>query len=121
MPGEIVVYAAMIVLVGWACWWASTRQEALLGFGAVLVGGLLTSHHAYFTDCMILLPAVLVVRSADVPLWLRTLSLLVLLPIPLLLSRPSAYLVQGALLVILVAMAMAVALPVEPELETAKL
>jgi hypothetical protein len=106
LPAEFYLQLAMTGAVAWACWKAATSTDRLYGFAAVLVGGLLTSYHSYFTDCMILLPAVLVIRSSDSRRILRTLSLLLLLPIPLLLSRPESYLAQGALLVVLFAMAL---------------
>lgn len=95
------------VAVGWACWRASEQANRLYGFSAVIVGGLLTSYHSYFTDCMILLPAVLVLRDIDARPWLKKLSLVLLVPAPLLIAGPSSVLVQALLVVVLFTMALA--------------
>jgi hypothetical protein len=50
-----------------AVWLISRRSDFEYALAAVLVGGLLISHHAYPQDCTLLLPALLIlmVRSSD--------------------------------------------------------
>jgi hypothetical protein len=99
--------AAVGIAVCWACWKAAKAQEPAYGFAAVLLGGLLVSRHAYFSDCVVLLPVSLILRTFDGRRLLKTLSLLLILPVPLLAPRPAPYLIQIALIVIFFAIALA--------------
>ena len=74
---EVAGAVVAAVLVGVAAR-SGSQQWAL---GALLLGGLLTSHHAYIPDCTLLLPAALAMASeADRP-WQRYLALFLLAPI----------------------------------------
>ena len=55
---------AASLLVGAAVLAVVRRADFAAGLAAVLVGGLLVSHHAYLYDCMLLLPALLIALPA---------------------------------------------------------
>ena len=61
---ELVLDLAVAILV----WSIIRRADFVYGMAAVLVGGLLVSHHAAVYDCVVLIPALLIVmeRSAGV-------------------------------------------------------
>jgi hypothetical protein len=67
-------------------WWIARRADFRYGLAAVLVGGLLVSHHAALYDCVVLIPALLIVaeRSGVEGAWkaLNRLCLFLLTPLP---------------------------------------
>ncbi len=107
LEGAAYLEAAAAVVVAWACWKAAKVPEPAYGFAAVLLGGLLVSRHAYTSDCVILLPVFLILRTFDTRRLLKTFSLLMILPAPLLAPRPAPYLIQVAFVVIFFAIALA--------------
>lgn len=62
-------------------WLAARRGSQSWALAATLVGGLLTSHHAYAADCALLLPALLVMESETDRSWQRRLALFLMAPI----------------------------------------
>ena len=97
--------ALTTVAVLWGCWHANGIADWRYSFSVVLLGGVLTSYHSYLADCIILLPAVLVLRRLDTRPRLRTAGLLMLLPAPLITGHPAAYLVQLGFAALFFAMA----------------
>jgi len=74
--------AALSVLVAAMVWYIARNAASLqIALAAALVGGLLTSHHAYLPDAVLLLPASLTVGFAAQTRWLRILAVLVMLPV----------------------------------------
>jgi hypothetical protein len=88
LPAGIYLEGVAVLAVFWGAWMASSRADWSYSLAAVLVGGTLTSYHAYFTDCMLFLPAAILLRNFDHRRLLRTLSLVMLIPAPLLGNRP---------------------------------
>jgi len=104
------------VLVAIAVGWIARRTTFSVGLSAALVGSLLTSHHAWAADVLILLPALLTL-AAEVPrLTVRALCMFLLSPLPFLvrplvpLSAPLPLLLS-ALLIALTASVAAFARP----------
>jgi len=64
--------------------WLAARSGFSLAFSATLIGGLLMSHHAYFSDALVLLPALLIVLREVASLTLRLLAGVLLSPLPFL-------------------------------------
>jgi len=62
-------------------WLAARRGSHAWALGAMLVGSLLTSHHAYIADCALLLPALLAMASETERAWQRNLALFLMAPI----------------------------------------
>ncbi len=73
---------ALCIIVAVLLWHITRRSSFDCGMAAVLVGGLLVSHHAYCQDCSILIPALLTILEQPARLPLRALSLALLLPLP---------------------------------------
>ena len=79
--GITVEIAVGLVIV--AALWRISRREPLPAAGAlVLAAGLLLSHHAYFYDAVLLMPALLLPYQTPHPAWLRTWALVLLTPFP---------------------------------------
>jgi len=68
------------VVVAVLVWLAARRGSQAWALAATLSGGMLTSHHAYISDCALLLPAVLVMMSETGRAWQRYLALFFLAP-----------------------------------------
>ena len=77
-----ILCAALIVAVTWL---VVRRTSFQAGLAVVLVGGLLVSYHAYQSDCVLLLPAALLLASRLQGHWTQLLGILLLTP-PLYLS-----------------------------------
>lgn len=107
LPGVLYLEAGAALAVGWACWKAVKSPEPAYGFAAVLLGGLLISRHAYISDCVILLPVFLILRTFESRSLLKLLSVSLVLPAPLLTQRPAPYLIQLAFVVIFFAITLA--------------
>jgi hypothetical protein len=73
--------AAGAVVVAALVWQAARRGSQAWALGATLSGGMLTSHHAYISDCALLLPAVLAMMSETGRTWQRYLALFFLAPL----------------------------------------
>jgi hypothetical protein len=72
--------AAALAVAG-STWFAARRGSQSWALAATLVGGLLTSHHAYLADCALLLPALLVMSAEADSAWQRCLALLLMAPV----------------------------------------
>jgi hypothetical protein len=93
MPLELAACA----LVAAGAWFAMRRTTFEIGMAIALIGGLLVSYHAYVMDCVILLPALLVVLVRAQAEWLKLASVLMLsplLPMMLVSGRPYSYMMQ---------------------------
>jgi len=77
------VVAAVIV------WLIARRTDFAFGLAAVLIGGLLVSHHAYPQDCTLLIPALLILMSRSGNWQLNYLCIALFTPWPYL------WLIQG--------------------------
>jgi hypothetical protein len=64
--------------------WFSAHSDFVPALGAALIGGLLTSHHAYFSDTLLLLPVLALIASGNGPRANRIFALLLLSPLPFL-------------------------------------
>jgi hypothetical protein len=103
MPLELAACA----LVAFGAWFAVRRTSFEIGMAIALVGGLLVSYHAYVMDCVILLPALLVVLVRAQAEWLKLASVLMLsplLPMMLVSGRPYSYMMQVGLAVFFLAL-----------------
>lgn len=72
--------AAALAVAALVCL-AARRGSQSWALAATLVGGVLTSHHAYVADCALLLPALLVMVSQADRAWQRRLALVLMTPI----------------------------------------
>jgi hypothetical protein len=82
IPGSGVWEAALSVLAAVLVWYIARGAVGIhTALAALLVGSLLTSHHAYLPDAALLLPASLTVGFAAQTRWLRALAILPMLPI----------------------------------------
>ncbi len=89
LPLEAVLAIAAVVL-----WWIaiSRTAEFELAFALTIVAGILVSHHAYMTDCvLLLLPAALILRLAPGRLWTAAAALMTLPPVYLLVLGKEPY------------------------------
>lgn len=107
-PLEIALSLAVAIMV-----WRVARSEASLRFAlaAALIGGLLTSRHAYIPDAALLLPAVLTFPFEATVRWVRVLAIVSLLPTVYFLTAIPALTWAPALLVLLLLVGAAVAVP----------
>jgi hypothetical protein len=86
LPHGLAWEAACAVLVAVGVARIARRTSFTVGLSATLAGSLLTSHHAYAADVLLLLPALLTL-AAEVPsIPLRGLCFLLLSPLPFLIS-----------------------------------
>jgi hypothetical protein len=76
LAGDALVIAAVV--------WFASRSRFSLAFSATLIGGLLISRHAYFSDALVLLPALLIVMCDVQSITLRLLAGVLLSPLPFL-------------------------------------
>lgn len=66
--------------------WLSARSSFSLALSASLVGGLLTSHHAYFSDMLLVLPALVFILRETTSIAVRLCGGLLLSPLPFLIT-----------------------------------
>jgi Glycosyltransferase family 87 len=76
LAGDALVIAAVA--------WFASRSRFSMAFSATLIGGLLISHHAYFSDALVLLPALLIIMRDVHSMTLRLLAGVLLSPLPFL-------------------------------------
>lgn len=106
--GGAIVAAAAVA-------WIARRASFAVGFSVALVGSLLTSHHAYAADALLLLPALLTLVDQVRGLPVRALSIMLLSPLPFLikplvpLTAPAPLLLLALLAAMTAAMTAAVA------------
>jgi hypothetical protein len=107
-PGEIVLSLAVAALV-----WYVARSTASLRFAlaTALIGGLLTSRHAYLADASLLLPAALTFPFEASARWVRILAVTILLPVPFVLTAMPALIWARPLLILILLLGAASALP----------
>lgn len=86
LPHGLAWEAAGAVLAAGAVWWVAARTSFSLGLSAALVGSLLTSHHAYHGDTLILLPCLLTLAAELPRLSVRLPCVLLLSPLPFLVT-----------------------------------
>jgi hypothetical protein len=79
--GNAGLEAAGALSIAAIVWFAARRGSPSWALATALVGGLLTSHHAYIADCALLLPALLVMFSETNRGWQRLLAVLLMAPI----------------------------------------
>jgi Glycosyltransferase family 87 len=84
------IFLAALVLA--AVWRISRSSDLPIGATAALAGGLLTGHHAYVYDSILLVPLLVLVRQLSVPKVIRYWSVLLTTPVPyiLLMRNPDA-------------------------------
>ena len=80
LPGSFALEIACGAAVAVATFWGVRRASLLEGLAIVLTGGLLTSYHGYTGDCLLLLPAGLVVTATMTNRWTVPLATLLLTP-----------------------------------------
>ena len=76
------------VLVAIGVGWIARRSGFSAGLSVALVGSMLTSHHAYAADLLLLLPALLTLAAEAPSLPPRVLCFLLLTPLPFLIGSP---------------------------------
>ena len=81
-PGLPFLEVFLSLLVIGMVWWVVRRGSFETGLGAVLVGGLLLSRHAYLWDCAILIPALFAFIRRPSGLAVRWCAFALLLPVP---------------------------------------
>jgi hypothetical protein len=84
LPNSVALELAGDLLAAVAVWWVARRADFPVGLSIALVGSLLTSHHSYPADVLLLLPALLTLAERAQNLALRTLCYLMLSPLPFL-------------------------------------
>jgi hypothetical protein len=115
VPHSMAWEAVGAILVGAAAGRIAQHANFSLGLSTALVGSLLTSHHAYAADALLLLPALLTL-AAEVPrVPLRFLCFLLLSPLPFLITPaiPLAAPIPLLLLALLIALTF-VSMPLRP-------
>ena len=73
---ELLVSLVVVCLV----WFIVRRNNFEYGMVAILVGGLLISYHAYLQDCVLLIPALLMLQRPSTESYLRGISIVLLAP-----------------------------------------
>ena len=86
LSAEIALALVVVAVV----WLLSRRLSLRSGFTLALAGGLMLSHHAYFYDALVLLPALLLPYEEPRPEWLRKWALVLFTPVPYLFLLTSA-------------------------------
>jgi uncharacterized membrane protein (GlpM family) len=79
--GDARLEFAGAVVVAIAVWYAARRGGVEYGLTAAIAGGLLTSHHAYLADCLVLLPALLIASAQARQFWQRCFANALLAPV----------------------------------------
>ncbi len=82
LPHSLAWEVACAVLVAIAVGFIAQRTNFSVGLSAALAGSILTSHHAYSFDLLLLLPALLTLAAEFRSVLLRILCILLLSPLP---------------------------------------
>jgi hypothetical protein len=82
LGGSFGAEVGLGVLVAAAIWFLSRRQPVPVMAALILAGGLMLSHHAYFYDAPLLIPALLLPFQKNYPGWTRHWAFFLLTPIP---------------------------------------
>jgi hypothetical protein len=106
LPRNLAWEVVGAVLIATAVFWIARRAHYPVGFSVALVGSLLVSHHAYAADMLLLLPALLILSSEVPSASVRFLCLLLLSPLPFLITPVVP--LAGPLPLLLVALLIAV-------------
>jgi hypothetical protein len=80
LAGALEILLGIVVLA--AVWRIARTTDLPTGMAAALAGGLLLSHHSQVYDCVLLLPATIVVLEANAPSALRAWARVLLTPFP---------------------------------------
>ena len=96
--GALEILLGMVVLA--AVWRISRVADLPTGMAAALAGGLLLSHHSQAYDCVLLIPAMIVVLEGSVPSALRCWALVLLTPVPYLFLLVEPLSLAGRVLVV---------------------
>jgi hypothetical protein len=80
--GGLAVELALGLVVAAAVWFVSRLQPVAVVGAITLAGGLLVSHHAYFYDALLLLPALLLAFQMPGVEWLRAWAFFLFTPVP---------------------------------------
>ncbi len=97
-----VAIAAFVLMI-------ARRSDFEYGMAAVIVGGLLVSHHAAPHDAALMIPALLIVVSRTVTKWVNLLCLILFTPVPyLMLGYGDGFSSLTVLLMILLLCAMGI-------------
>jgi len=86
LPHDLAWETAVAFVVALAVAWVGRRTSFSIGLGTALVGSLLTSHHAYLFDALLLLPALLTLATEVPCASVRLLCILLLSPLPFLVT-----------------------------------
>jgi hypothetical protein len=78
--GALEILLGMAVLV--AVWRISRAADLATGMATALAAGLLVSHHSLIYDCVLLIPATIVVLEGSAPSALRSWALILFTPFP---------------------------------------
>lgn len=117
MPNLLAFFAGLphafiLEITGGVCiaalvFWLSARSSFSLALSASLLGGLLTSHHAYYSDVLLALPALVFILRETTSMGVRLCGGLLLTPLPFLIYSvtPLAAPVPLLLMFVLVALA----------------
>jgi glycosyl transferase family 87 len=84
LPHDLAWETAISFVVALAVVWVGRRTSFSIGLSTALVGSLLTSHHAYLSDVLLLLPALLTLATEVPRVSVRLLCILLLSPLPFL-------------------------------------
>lgn len=99
--------AAAVILSGTVL--IAVRSDLRTGLAAALVGGILISHHSYVHDCLLLVPASLIVLCREYPFVAKVAAFTLLVPTTYLLLAaqiaPVAFLLQWSMIALLISLA----------------
>jgi glycosyl transferase family 87 len=84
LPHDAAWETAVAFVVAFTVMWVGRRTSFAIGLSTALVGSLLTSHHAYLFDALLLLPALLTLATEVPRVSVRLLCILLLSPLPFL-------------------------------------
>jgi glycosyl transferase family 87 len=99
IAGSVCV-AALVV-------WLAARSSFSLALSASLVGGLLTSHHAYYSDVLLVLPALVLILRETTSMVVRLCGGLLLSPLPFLVIAVAPLVAPVPLLLVILLVALA--------------
>ena len=110
LPGALPLELAGDVVIAAATWFTVRRVSFQQGLAVICIAGLITSFHGYTGDCVLLLPAGLILNSTISDRWVGLFAILFLTP-PLyflLLSQVSPFAVQISLVLLFASVVVAV-------------
>ncbi len=114
LPYSLALEGAGAVLAAGCVAWIAQRVSFAVGLSVALAGSLLTSHHAYAADALLLLPSLLTLLVEMWGIPVRVLCLLLLSPLPFLVSPRVPFAAPVPLLLIVLLAALAAQLHIAP-------